>query len=282
PALRLRHRAVLRERARTSERVVDELRRRPLPPRVLTCDRHRSVMDATPPLRSFLAHDLREGLSRWWALAKRATLIVTALFAVPFVVVALAGIADTGVATTLLALAANVVVAAVYAAFVGLVVATTALLWRLFGAALIAAAVLAPLAFFAVLWLMGPWVVVAGALTIELWAEAIAASPSMSFDPTPMLGAGGHAGPAILLIFAVVLLPVVVLWVGKAIVLLVVPPVLWALLGLVAAVTATIALSLAAALVIAAPILGIALFRRFRRRRREHLEAHAAAAQRLA
>jgi hypothetical protein len=233
-------------------------------------------MAAAPPsLLSFLAHDLREGFARWWALGKRATLIITVLFAIPFIVVALAGIADNGVATTLLALAANIVVNAVYAAFVGFVVATTALLWRLFGAALIAAALLAPLAFFAVVWLLGPWVVAAGALTIELWAEAIAARPAMSFDPTPMLGAGGHAGPAILLIFAVVLLPVVIVWVGEAIVLLVLPPVLWALLGLVAAVSATIALSLGAALVIAAPILAIALLRRFGRRRREFLERHA-------
>ncbi|MEZ4384918.1 MAG: hypothetical protein R3A79_26550 [Nannocystaceae bacterium] len=230
-------------------------------------------MDAPPPsLLSFLGHDLREGLARGWRLATRTTLVVAALFCLPFVVVALADVADNGVATTLLALAAGIVVSAVYAAFVGVVVGTASLLWRLFGAALLVAGVLAPLAFVAVVWLMGPWVVAAGATTLELWAEAIAASPSLDFDPLALLGAGGHAGPAILLIFAVVLLPAVVIWIGEAVVLLVLPPTLWGLLALVAAATATIGLSLAAAVVIAAPILGVALVRRFARRRREHLD----------
>ncbi len=227
-----------------------------------------------PNLLSYLLIDLRLGLRRWWSIGTRVALLSTIIGAALLIPLLIAAqIREPKPLFDLLAMALlGLFIEAFESLILGTVIATLDLLWRLFGIALLVTALLVPLGFAGILALLGPWLVDLGVTTFTLWAQAIAASPDfVSYDPLSSLGAFGHAGSAVALVFLVLLLPAVVIWVGKAAILLVTPPVLGSLLALIAAVILVLVLAIGLPLLIATPLLLFTMIRRLRRRHREHL-----------
>lgn len=234
-------------------------------------------MEKQPPnLLSYLLIDLRLGFRRWWSIGKRVALISTLIGAALLIPLLIAAqLRDPKPLFDLLAMALlGLLLEALESLVLGAVLATLDLLWRFFGAALIATALLIPLGFAGILALLGPWLVDLGITTLTLWAQAIAASPDfVSYDPLSALGALGHGGSAVAIVFLVLLLPAVVIWVGQAAILLVTPPVLGSLLALIAAVMLVLVLAVGLPLLIATPLLLFTMIRRLRKRHREHLVA---------
>ena len=239
--------------------------------------------NASPSLFAYFFVDLRIGFGRAWWLAKR-TALIAALLLLPLFASAGAD-ADAGesaggwLGVVVVVLGMDIF----YALWIAASAAIVGFLWRLFGVALLVATLLAPLVFFGVLSLLGPWVVDLGQATLLEWSQAIASSPQpITYVPSfSHLGVGGigHAGPAAALILLVILLPALLIALGNAALILVTPPVLWSLLGLIAAALLVVGLSLGLSVLVSAPLLLFVFVRRLRRRHREHTAAALASAQ---
>ena len=152
--------------------------------------------------------------------------------------------------------------AVTYAVTLALVVAAIALGWHLFGAFLALPFVLTPLLLLLVFWLGGGLVLsFAGDLLQALEASAKAALDSGAFDGLRVAHAGGPAALIILL----VILPWIII---TALPVLLGPPVLLALLKLLAGLGFLVVVAIGLALLVSLPALAWALVHRVRARQR--------------